>query len=327
VEQGGRSLRLAGVAFPNGLTLQRDVLRWPELGVERLEVSVPELPRRPAPAAGPSSAAHPPLELSVLDHLQGLIAFDLLLDVRIPILPDRRATHSIRADVSEGAIDFKQLERGLAKLENMLFDFEVNDEGLILELDPIPGLTLDNVTLVTWPLEGREHAQAKTFHRVRLRRLLDYWLNPKIFGSGQPSQPARSHGPSALRRLHVGNIETRLTVGGPVVQAVPGLGTLRLGAPGTPAAAELRLSGDIDQAPDEPPAATELRLDGRDLVLGATIADARGRRAELGRVDVARIDALRLGLLGLQPRRLSLVAEGLRLSEVELGGWLGVPRA
>ena len=318
LEQAGRSLRLARVAFPNGLELSGGVLRWTDLTLERLEVALPELPaRRPAAVAAPPSSA--PLELPVLEHLQGLLAFDLLVDVRIPILPDRRATHPIRLAVTQGAIDFKQLERCLAGLENALLDFEVNEEGLILELDAIPGVKLDNVTLVTWPLAGQEHVLARTRQLIRLRRLLDYRLSPKLSASEAPRGSDR---PSALRRLHVGNIETVLALGGPVVQPLPGLGTLRLGAQGTPAAAELRLTGQLEHVPGEPPSATELRLDGRDLVLGASI-DSRGRRAELGRLSIARIDALRVGLVGLEPRSLSLVAEGLRFSDVELRGWLG----
>jgi len=319
IEQAGRTLRLGRVALPKGLELVDGTLRWAELALERLDVSVPELPRpRPAPrAARPAQA---PLELSILDHLQGLLAFDLLLDVRIPILPDRRATHSIRLNVTQGAIDFKQLERGLAALENTLLDFEVNEEGLILELDPIPGVKLDNVTLVTWPLSGHEHVLAKTKHQIRLRRLLDYQLSSKL---ASESPRDRSSGPSALRRLHVGNIETALALSGPVTQVLPGLGTLRLGAPGVPAVVELRLAGQLEHAPGEPPSATELRLDARELELGASIADERGRRVELERLSIARLDALRVGLLGLQPRSVSLAVEGIRLVGVELRGWLG----
>lgn len=320
IEQGGRSLRLGRVALPQGLTLADGIVRWAELALEQLQVNVPELarPRTTPKAARP---AQPPLELPILDHLQGVLALDLFLDVRIPILPDRRATHSIRLNVAQGAIDFKQLEGGLAGLENALLDFEVNDEGLILELDPIPGVKLDNVTLVTWPLSGHEHVLAKTQHQIRLRRLLDYQLSPKLGGEA-PRERERSSGPSALRRLHVGNIETALALGGPVTQELPGLGTLRLGAPGVPAVAELRIAGQIEHAPGEPPSATELRLDGREILLGASIVDERGRRIELERLSIARIDALRVGLVGLQPRSISLAVEGVQLGSVELRGWL-----
>jgi hypothetical protein len=321
MEQGGRTLRLGRAALPHGLELVDGILRWAELTLERLDASVPDL-SRPRPAAKAGRPTQAPLELPILDHLQGLLAFDLLLDVRIPILPDRRATHSIRLDVTQGAINFEQLERGLAGLENALLDFEVNDEGLILELDPIPGVKLDNVTLVTWPLSGHEHGLAKTQHRIRLRRLLDYQLSPKL-GGGSPRE--RSSGPSALRRLHVGNIETALSLSGPVTQSLPGLGTLRLGAPGVPAIAELRLAGQVEHAPGEPPSTTELRLDGRELVLGASIVDERGRRIELERLSIARIDALRVGLIGLQPRSLGLAVEGIHLGGVELRGWFAGP--
>jgi hypothetical protein len=149
--------------------------------------------------------------------------------------------------------------------------------------------------------------------------LLDYQLSPKLAGE-QPRE--RSDGPSPLRRLHVSNIDTALALNGPFTQDLPGLGTLRLGAPGIPAIAELRLAGQVEHAPGERPSATELRLDGRELLFGVSIVDERGRRIELERLSIARIDALRVGLLGLQPRNLGLAIEGLRLSGVELRGWL-----
>jgi hypothetical protein len=320
IEHGGRTLRLERVALPKGLELSEGALRWPELTLERLDVKVPEL-KGSTSERGPARSAQAPIELAILDHLQGVLAFDLFLDVRIPILPDRRATHSIRLSVADGAIDYTQLESGLSALENMLLDFEVNEDGLILELDPIPGVKLDNVTLVTWPLSGHEHVVARTQHLVRLRRLLDYQLSPKL--AGDPNRAEHSDRPSALRRLHVGNIETVLAVTGPVVQALPGLGTLRLGAPGVPAIAELRVSGQVEHEPGQPPSATEVRVDGRELALGVSIVDARGRRIEIDRLSIARIDALRVGLLGLEPRSLGLAVEGLRSGGAELRGWLG----
>jgi hypothetical protein len=290
--------------------------------VERLEVSWPELPRRVAAGGRASTTARAPLDLPLLDHLSGLLALDLLVDVRIPILPDRRATHSIRLPISEGTIDFKQLEACLAKLENALLDFEVNEDGLILELDPIPGVTFDNVTLVTWPLAGRDHVLARTEHRIRLRRLLDYRLSPKLAAAS--SQPPEFHSdtPSALRRLHAGDIDTVLRLGGPIDLPLPGLGTLRLGAPDQPAIGQLKLSGQLEHTPGKPPSATELRLDVSDVLLGASIADGSGRRAEIERFGIARIDGARLGLLGLEPRSLTLDAKHLRLIGVELHGWV-----
>lgn len=323
VEQGGRSLQLRGVAWPKGFELQQDVQRWPELTLDRLQLVLPELPRRRSSSPPPRSPSteRAGLDLPLLDHLEGLLAFDLFVDVRIPILPDRRATHSIRLPVTQGTINFKQLEGGLAGLEDALFDFEVNEEGLILELDPLPGLTIDNMTLVTWPLAGPEHTLADQQQRVRLRRLLDYRLSPKLGGSGVQQQGPRADGPSALRRLRVGDIQTVLRLGGPITQPLPGLGVLRLGAPGEAAAGELKLSGQLEHTPGKPAPPSELRLDARDLVLGASIGGDDGRRAEIGRLGIGEIEGARLGLLGVEPRSVSLDAARLRLVDVELRGW------
>lgn len=328
LEQGGRFLQLRVVEWSSGFELQDDVLRWPELTLDRVKLALPELPRR-RPTSSASRAPSPEraeLSLPLLDHLEGLLAFDLFVDVRIPILPDRRATHSIRVPITQGAINFKELERCLSGLEDALFDFEVNEEGLIFELDPIPGVSFDNVTLVSWPLAGHEHALAKTQQKVRLRRLLAYRLSSKLAASVEQQQGPRSDGPSALRRLHVGNIETVLRLDGPVEQPLPGLGTLRLGAPRAPAIGELKLSGQLEHTPAAPASATELRLDARDLLLGASIADASGRRAEVERLSIGRIEGARLGLLGLEPRSVSVDAAQLRVADVELRGWFRSPR-
>ena len=70
----------------------------------------------------------PTLELPILDHLQGLLAFDLLLDVRIPILPDRRATHSIRLNVTQGAIGAKvNVISGLPHVLSAVMVFQATD--------------------------------------------------------------------------------------------------------------------------------------------------------------------------------------------------------
>jgi hypothetical protein len=326
-EQSGRSLQQQGVAWPNGFELQGDSLRWRELTLERLQLAFPELPRGRSSSPPPPSPSteRPPLDLPLLDHLEGLLALDLFVDVQIPILPDRRATHSIRVPITQGAINFKELERCLAGLEDALFDFEVTKEGLIFELDPIPGLTIDNTTLVSWPLAGHDHLLADKQQKVRLRRLLDYRLSPKLAGSREQQKP-RSDGPSPLRRLRVSNIATVLRLGGPVEQPLRGLGMLRLGAPGEPAAGELKLSGELEHTPGKPASATELRLDVRDLLLGASIAD-HGRRAEIERLGIGAIDSARLSLLGVEPRSLRLDAARLRLAGVELRGWFPSSRS
>src|SRR5690606_29254548 len=105
LEQGGRVLRLRGVAWPHGLELQGEALRWPELTLDRLQLAA-ELPARATrPASAPAPRGErPALDLPVLDHLDGLLSLDLFVDIRIPILPDRQATHAIRLPISQGTI-------------------------------------------------------------------------------------------------------------------------------------------------------------------------------------------------------------------------------
>src|SRR5690606_20551330 len=73
LEQGGRFLQLRGVEWSSGFELQDDVLRWPELTLDRVKLALPELPRRrpSASASRAPSTERAGLSLPLLDHLEG----------------------------------------------------------------------------------------------------------------------------------------------------------------------------------------------------------------------------------------------------------------
>src|SRR5262249_34692283 len=151
---------------------------------------------------------------------------DVKVRMAVPIIKRRDATHRLRLAVRDGAIGFGEVEQQLALLENQILDFEVEGDELILEVDIIPIVKFDNVTLVRWALPDPYDRDLAGEKRVRLRRLLQYRL---------AERPARNTGDSGqgsvrLEELVLQDIGLDLSLGGPIELALGG-GTVRLGAP------------------------------------------------------------------------------------------------
>lgn len=281
----------------------------------------------PAPAAprGPFVAPRLP-DLPFLDDLQGRVAIDAYLDVGIPVIKSRAATHTIRQELIDGTIDFKRLEAGLSGLEDAVLDFEVKPGKLILEKD-IPLLPFDNTTLVWWPLEPREQELAKRQHRVRLRRLLDYTLTDFVTSKLQPS--ARGGGPMVtLRRIELNEVDVDISMGGPSRLELLPFAVLQCGAEGQPAVRRARVSGAVKLAPGIVTAPTRLAVELEGIAFGLERLELYGLTAALESLTVAAVSELSLTFDGLLPsaaqtevtdialRGLSL--EGLELPSIRL---------
>jgi hypothetical protein len=324
LEQQSLLLELDEVRLPAGFRLEGDVLTLLELEIGRVRASLPELTkRRPAPARPASANARRTSlpDLPLLDHVQGQLHVDVTLDVSLPVIKSRRATHSFRLPIEHGTINFKQLERCLAGLEDAVLDFEVTKDALIFERDLIPGISIDNQTLVSWSLAGKDHDLAKQEQRVRLRKLLDYRVNPALRSAPANPQQAAKQPSSALRRLEVDVLEVALSLGGPSELTLPALGTVRLGGAGQAAVASLKLTGKIQHASDQSLPPTQLSLSAGGVRLGASLPDLAGRKLELGALSVQQIGA-RLRFHGLQPDGAALDAERIHLSRLEVRGLL-----
>jgi hypothetical protein len=178
--------------------------------------SAPPAARSSAPpAAGRPSAPvvmrEPVVDLHVLDSLSGAIDVDVDVDLTVPIIGSRKATHRLRVPIDRGSIDFRELESNLAALENALLDFSVRDGALVLErVNPLFPARGHGKPVLVWDLDATDLAVAET-NRVRLAVL----PRARLVGSDDDapkSQAAPSGSAIALRKLGLQKIDVRLTL-------------------------------------------------------------------------------------------------------------------
>lgn len=269
-------------------------------------------PRPPGPFVPPRLP-----DIPFLDDLSGRVNVDAFLDIGIPIIKSRAATHTVRQELVDGTIDFKKLEAGLSGLEDAVLDFEVKPGKLILEKD-IPLIPWDNTTLVWWPLDAKEQELAKVRQRVRLRRLLDYTLTDFVLTKLQPT--AFAGAPLVtLRRVELNQLDVDVAVGGPSTLTLP-FATLRLGVAGSPAVQRARVKGSVKLAPGVATAPTTVSLLVDGVSLGLERLALLGLTAALESLTVATVDQLDLTFAGVLPSAAKAHVSGVELHGAAVDG-------
>ncbi len=302
---------------PGGASFER-------LAAEELRVSVAGLgergaePAEAAPAAeakadGPQTLG---VDLPFLDAVAGLLEADTEVDVKVPWIGRRVATHRLRLSIDEGAFAFKQLEHGLSKLEDAVLDFEVDDQGLYFEVDAV----VWKRTLLRWPLDGDDLALARE-GRVRLRT----FARPRVEAASSSKPAAASEEAAdprfALRRVSIDGIRVELAIGGSSTLPLAG-GTLRLGHAGAPALGALRLGGSLSLDTTRPADDATLSLDLEALDAGADGIALGARRIDVARARLGRITDGRITLRGVAPASVAgtlgaLSVDGFTLAEAD----------
>jgi hypothetical protein len=304
VESGGNRLHASDVELLALRSLGSRV-RLGDLRLSRAEL---------AASLGQSAAARdetephsaPPLDLRLLDTLAGRLDVDVEVDISVPILGRRRATHELRLGIEGGAIDYLELERGLSTLEDALLDFSVREGMLVLERAlPLLSTRGRGKPLLLWDLDAVDHARAEQEGRVRISLLPEY-------------RPAKSEGEEQdkgggsafkLRALSLGNLaanlslaQNRTEIGGVLLELTFETLTLR---------------GDVHHRPDEaPPGAlraegAQLRAQLRDLPLAG--------RTGAGRLEIAVLRGVEITFEGTRATRLKGALEGFTLANLQLG--------
>ena len=272
--RAGRSdeLRITALRYgPDGLSFDR--LDCPSLTVALEGLDAPADAETPSPALEEGATRRLGVDLPFLDLLEGHLAADTRVDVRLPVIQRRVATHTARLAIVAGAIDFKELEHGLSLLEDAVLDFEVEDRALVLELDAL----LTKKKLLAWPLDAAGVALARR-GQVALRTL----LQPEVtVGAPEEDEGDGELEPRvALRRVEVTGLLLEACLRGATTMPLAG-GVLRLGAEDVAALASLRLQGSLVHEATPPGETTDVAVELTGLDLGADGLTLDGHRLDL----------------------------------------------
>jgi hypothetical protein len=316
------------------------------VGKLSLELDLAALAAREREESADAAAEAPPAKPSIrslidwrfLDRVDGQIDVDVTVDVHLPVIRRRRATHCFRVPIEKGIFNYRQLESGLASLENAVIDFDLKGHKLVIERD-LPIIRMRK-NLVEWRLDDEEMALARQ-RKVKLRTLPRFEITP---GNGKNSD-VKLHGLA----IHPINIDLSVSPALPsaALSTVTPTATDAEAAAATGEDAAARTAGEVraDAAPAEqaPPSAHEYRgilpeLSLRRLMVTGSIdyPDAEGSLAikvkqlatalrglplgnvvvDVGAVRVDSIDPIKIVFDGLVPRAISLTINGLALERV-----------
>lgn len=307
-----RAVQVIGDAEPLDGTIELEGIHLSDVAVEEDAVQLRQLriatvradsavptPSRDDDGRNDAASTSPVLQrlLGVLDRLSGHVNVDLGLDLTVPVIGRRRATHEFRVPVDAGTIDYRRLEDNLSTLEDSLLDFSVRDEGLVLEVG-IPFLPTrgKGKPIVVWTLDGSDRDLAHQ-QRVRLSVLAQPNMNDKDERADQADEKSS---PVALRKADVRSLDVKLEVAHAEDSPIR-----RVGA--------LVVAGDMTYATDESPDGL-LRARAENVELGAL---ATGRVS----IDGLRLDAapdVEIALRGATVARARVVAHSVQLDGVRV---------
>lgn len=297
-----------GVSFAR-LAADELALAIEGLGGEEAEPAHDAEPAEPAEEPPPGTRKVLGLDLPLLDGLDAKVEADIVVDLKLPVIERRQATHRLRLAVDRGVIDFKQLEGGLSTLENAILDFEVVDAGLMLELDAV----VVKRELLLWPLADEGMRLARQ-NKVRLRTLA---CPTMVVHEPSSKDDEAAPSPVALRRLEVKDIRVEGALRSASLLPV-GDGTLRLGVGDTPALGRLRVTGAVAYDPDGSPPDTVLSVELADLDVGLDAVAVGARRLDVSRARLGQLADAKVTLRGVRPRAVTATLRAVELEGFRL---------
>jgi len=313
---GGSTVHAARLDAPRGVQWQDGRVELGEIELEGLEgaMDIP-LPADVDEAAGVADATSTRLpDIAALDQLDGRIHVDVRVHATLPLLKERGATHALRLRVGGGAISFGELEGNFSAVVDALLDFEVEDDVLKLELDVLPIVKFDNVTLLSWKLVDPVDRQLAAQKSIRLRRLLQFERT-----SSKEVKPSKRHDQGAIRLLGVDFDAIAIDLSARAPMSLPIAGGTACFDDGEGHAIEaLSVRGGIQLAigGESKPGHLEVQAKGidvllRDLALGSV-------RIASANVGIAVIEGVRATFEGVRPRRIEGKMPTVRMTGVSL---------
>lgn len=309
LEQAGAKLRGSGLAV-SGLRVLGASVQVAQASLARLDVAaelsapVPDSTRERDASPSNQASAPPVFDYELLNGLAGRLDVDVAVDLAVPIIGRRRATHELRIALEDGALDYRELENNLARLEDSLLDFSVRDGALVLERGlPLISTRGRGKPIVVWDLSPEDLALAED-RRVRLAVL----PKARLAGSSGQSEPPPPPDPQEessssfrLRHLSLQDIDASLRL----AATASGRGALR-----ELTFASLTVQGTVHHDPEGPK--REGRVKGALADLRTTLAGLPLGSQRVGTaIEVASVHEIDVTFEDVRPRRASAVVEGI----------------
>ena len=309
IVSGDVRLALSGVHV-DGFALDRGRIAAERATAESGRVAIalrPSAPRAPEEPRAPKPKTAPFFDFRALDGLSGEIDVDVEVDITVPIIGHRNATHRLRAPIADGSLDYRALENNLSTLENALLDFAAKDGALRLErVNPLFPARGHGKPIVIWDLDEADFALAEK-ERVRLAVLPSARLADA--DEPEPAEPAKKSS-FALERLALHRIDVKL-----VLAPIAG----ELGGQFRPRSiGSIALAGSVDHAPTEaPPAGSVL---GELSAISASLAGLPlgASRLDVTSVTLASASKVDVTFSDVHPTNVQLDLGGLALEGVAL---------
>jgi hypothetical protein len=313
LERADATLRASELSLTSVRLLGSDV-QLNSAQVARLELTLPLSPasspgpttREPAAPIEPSPASPPLFDYALLDGLAGQLDVDVAVDLAVPYLGRRRATHELRIAIEDGALDYRELERNLAPLEDSLLDFSVREGALVLERGlPMIATRGRGKPIVIWPL-GPEDLVLAELQRVRLSVLPTARLASST--DSEPPEEPREEGGSGfrLRHLTLQNIAAALRLTG---------GTVERGALADLSFENLTVRGTVHHDPEGPkqPGQLDVTLEGLGCALRTLAIGTHSLSAVL---VLGALRELHVGFEDVRPQHVRALGEGLFVTDL-----------
>lgn len=266
----------------------------------------------PATAPDGEAKAKKGVDLSLLDGVDGELNVDLFVDLSLPILGSRRATHRFRVPIEAGSVDYIRLENDLSTLESSLLDFALRSDGtLVLELG-IPFLPTRGrgKPIVVWQLTPEDRALAER-RRVRLALLPEARLAGDD-GERREAPPRDKEDSSfALRKLGFRSIDTTLSLVAPSHVLTGPVEKL--------AVHRLRITGDVEyDASATPPG--EIRGEAQRVSLALRPIALGAGELSLPSLEIEKAPSFIAKFSGVSPRTITAQLEGIALADFAYRG-------
>lgn len=270
---------------------------------------VPPDAKAGAEAEADAEAPPPPgsrFSYAFLDRISGRLDVDLTMEIAVPVIGKREATHHFRVPIAEGGIiNYRELERDLAGVEDAFINLEVRNKSLVLER-AIPLIPWLEKPLVVWDLDPDqlELAKKRLVHLRTIPRL-------RLASPRSPSEAGRGEKSSvAVRRLHFHHLDVSLALAPPPEGQPDSIGRAHLG--------ELRVGGQIEFEPQRRGSPTSLTVAAAAAAAGPLELNPGGVQVSVESVEVGALVGGSIEMVGFRPRAADLSLKDVVLRNLRI---------